>query len=838
MPWPMLIAAGAQIGSQLIKSAQNRRGRSMREDSRAQGDAAFRNNYDRASRQGQQAAQNAAMHQQMSLARGSGTAGSQAAGVAAAIQNAPSIAANAALAGARIGEGYAAGANQYQGSTLNAMAAGNDVQSGYENSIAGAAGMGGMALAGAFGGGGGQQQAPQMGVQGPPIQAPGYATKTPAAGLSPDITPGMDPSQMNDAEFDRPGSDERMKTNVTPMSATGTPTMQELERIQREQMAGFGAPREQLAQNTTLQAERLRAMRDMERASFAAPKPVTSTPSWLMPQAPTINATTQEEGALGYQSESPYTRSVSYSTSGSQYANASPAGPQGQPRNPSLPGTPAPQQAPQQNRPVVPFRHQISHSGVNLSMLTPEQQQSFYAQNPDFAPRGDGQSVRSGRPEHGLGGMQGPEGPPDQVYYDPEQRDFSGDFVPWVNDRQLAGQLSSQSLGGQGIQNTAPYADQPNAYSNRIQGSGGGFKTGIGYTSTGEVPGSYRQMVRDGRIEGMVRVPILDFTRRTSLRGGGGAERGGMGGDGGISDDAQLEALAERRAFDRAVESAAAEKEAYDFVRRNEATSPEEANELLSLANATEASRTGGGVAGGPARKSAPSGKASASFLTSKPKPSADDVMKSIVEYSKPPPAPKIEIGEAEIEGAMSEEPEKTAAPKEKLSSNADDVVPYTYKEMLDFAKDELLNPGKWGDIKKVQLDDLDAKTRAAVEKRVAELMTKQQQALAEVPPDKIGSDERAKNSGGKMSAMDVFRKTPGYSYEYKHGMMGAPGTAPGKHFGPMAQDLEKTPAGKSVVKPGPDGMKRVDTSRLALLQSAALHDIVKRLDKMEKRRA
>lgn len=812
MVWPMIIAAGAQIGSQLIKSAQNQRGRAMREDSRGQGDAAFRNNYDRAARQGQQAAQNAAMHQQMSLARGSGTAGSQAAGVAAAIQNAPSIAANAALAGARIGEGYAAGANQYQGSTLNAMAAGNDVQSGYENSIAGAAGMGGMALAGAFGGGGGSpaQQTPQM------------------------VDPGLQ------------DSDERLKANVMPMSGTptmqelegiqrsqmaqwqpgaqaqGTPTMQELERIQREQMAGFGAPREQLAQTTALQSGRARAMREMDRASFAAPKPATSTPSWLMPQAAPINATTQEEGALGYQSDSPYTRTVSYSTSGSQYANASPAGPQGQPRNPELPGTPAPQQMPQQNRPVVPFRHQISHSGVNLSMLTPEQQQTFYAQNPDFAPRGDGQSVRSGRPEHGLGGMQGPGGAPNQVYYDPEQRDFSGDFAPWVNDRQLASQLSSQSLGGQGMQNQAPFADQP-AYSNRIQGSGGGFKTGIGYTTTGEVPESYRQMVRDGRIEGMVRVPILDFTRRTSLRGGAG---GGMGRDGGVSDDAQLEALAERRAFDRAAESAAAEKEAYDFVRRNEATSPEEANELLSLANATEASRTGGGTARGPARKRAPSGKGSAGFLTSKPKPSVDEVVKSIVEYSKQQPAPNVEIGEAVIEKPTTgDEP---GAP----------VVPYTQKEMVEYAKDELLNPGMWGDIKKVKLEDLDPKTRAAVEARAAELLAKQQEELAALPPEKVDSDEELKNTGGKMSALDVFRKTPGYSYEYKREALSRPGSAPGRHFGPMAQDLEKTPAGKSVVRAGPDGMKSVDTGRLALLQSAALHDLVKRMDKMEKRRA
>lgn len=866
MPWPMLIAAGAQIGSQLIKSAQNARGKSMSQDTRGEGDAAFKNNYDMAAKRGQQAATNASMHQQMSLARGSGTAGSQAAGVQAAIQNAPSVAANAALAGARIGEGYAAGANEYQKSTLDAKAAGHGAQSGYENAVAGAMGDASTVLSGAFGGGGGGGGGGEekLGLddvwQAPPIQAPGYN--------------------------DKPGSDERMKTNVSPMSGSGgaqasappeayltgttpphmgrvggmsdqqlgensrwysnkyaggpdvyrqqrmddiartmgmsraesTPTMQELERIQQEQLSGINAPREQQAQTMMLQAERARAMRDMDRASFAAPKPTTSTPNWLMPQSPQINATTQEEGALGFRADRPFIRQTTVaSESAGQYAGASPAGQPGQPRDASLPGTMAPQQQSQENRPVAPLRHQISHSGVDLSMLSPEQQQTFYAQNPDMVPRGDGVSVRQGRPEHGTGGMQGHSGPPDQVYYDPEQRDFDGKFAPVSMDRELARRYSSESLGGQGVHNPAPFADQPNAYSNRIKGSGGGFKTGVGYTSTYKIPETYKQMVRDGRIEAMVRVPMYDFTRTVDSRGG----RPAGGGRGGVSDDAQLEALAERRAFDRDVQAAADEKEAYDFVSENEDTSPEEAQELLDLANATEAARKKGSAPKAP-RKAVPKvviGQA--------------EMEDSIAGYSEP----RVAIGEAEIEepGGMSEEPTK---PKEKLSSNANDVVPYTYDEMVDFAKDEILNPGKWGNLKKVELDELDRKSRAAVEDRVAELMAKQRQELAQLPPDRIGSDKRAKNSGGKMAAMDVFRKTPGYSYEYKHGMMGAPGTAPGKHFGPMAQDLEKTKAGKSVVKPGADGMKRVDTSRLTLLQSAALHDIVKRLDKMEKRRA
>ena len=58
----------------------------------------------------------------------------------------------------------------------------------------------------------------------------------------------------------------------------------------------------------------------------------------------------------------------------------------------------------------------------------------------------------------------------------------------------------------------------------------------------------------------------------------------------------------------------------------------------------------------------------------------------------------------------------------------------------------------------------------------------------------------------------------PGYSYEYTDPK--APGAAPGQHFGPMAQDLEKTPAGASVVV-DQGGRKGVDTGRLSLANAS-----------------
>lgn len=86
-------------------------------------------------------------------------------------------------------------------------------------------------------------------------------------------------------------------------------------------------------------------------------------------------------------------------------------------------------------------------------------------------------------------------------------------------------------------------------------------------------------------------------------------------------------------------------------------------------------------------------------------------------------------------------------------------------------------------------------------------------------------SDEREKE------AVKTVRAAPGYSYQYKDPE--AMGAAPGRQFGIMAQDLEKTPAGRSVVKPGPNGAKMVDTSRLTMVNTAALNGIQKQIDRL-----
>lgn len=72
------------------------------------------------------------------------------------------------------------------------------------------------------------------------------------------------------------------------------------------------------------------------------------------------------------------------------------------------------------------------------------------------------------------------------------------------------------------------------------------------------------------------------------------------------------------------------------------------------------------------------------------------------------------------------------------------------------------------------------------------------------------------------------LRPARGYEYSYKnperHGG--------GRYVGPMAQDLEHLPG---VVKEDPSGTKMVDTSRLALVNTAAVSEQQRRLDRLER---
>jgi hypothetical protein len=102
-----------------------------------------------------------------------------------------------------------------------------------------------------------------------------------------------------------------------------------------------------------------------------------------------------------------------------------------------------------------------------------------------------------------------------------------------------------------------------------------------------------------------------------------------------------------------------------------------------------------------------------------------------------------------------------------------------------------------------------------------------------------IASDETEKTDIEPLSrlkaladnpAAEVLRKAPGYRYRYREGNV--VGEDPSvEHYGPMAQDLEKTPVGRSLVLQGPHGKKMVNATRLALVNHAALSGMRDELD-------
>jgi hypothetical protein len=99
----------------------------------------------------------------------------------------------------------------------------------------------------------------------------------------------------------------------------------------------------------------------------------------------------------------------------------------------------------------------------------------------------------------------------------------------------------------------------------------------------------------------------------------------------------------------------------------------------------------------------------------------------------------------------------------------------------------------------------------------------------------KVASDRRGKKEikDADLDVKKLVASLGAKSFRYKD--TSAPGTAPGRRWGVMAQDLEKSKAGKSLVTNTPTG-KMVDTSQAVMTALAALGHVAKRLDKVEKR--
>lgn len=92
-------------------------------------------------------------------------------------------------------------------------------------------------------------------------------------------------------------------------------------------------------------------------------------------------------------------------------------------------------------------------------------------------------------------------------------------------------------------------------------------------------------------------------------------------------------------------------------------------------------------------------------------------------------------------------------------------------------------------------------------------------------------SDETMKTniSDDKRSLQDFISNVGAWQYEYKEPEKDGQGT----FFGPMAQELEKTPVGASAVVQTPRG-KMVDTARLSLINTGALSVLNQTQDRLQ----
>jgi hypothetical protein len=108
------------------------------------------------------------------------------------------------------------------------------------------------------------------------------------------------------------------------------------------------------------------------------------------------------------------------------------------------------------------------------------------------------------------------------------------------------------------------------------------------------------------------------------------------------------------------------------------------------------------------------------------------------------------------------------------------------------------------------------------------------------------GAAEAAKVASDKNTKKNVKSDNPkidallgslkGYEFEYKDSSK--PGTADGKRYGVMAQDLEKTDAGKSVVIKDPKtGKKQIDVGQATGLLFASLGRLNDKVDQLSKKR-
>jgi hypothetical protein len=110
-----------------------------------------------------------------------------------------------------------------------------------------------------------------------------------------------------------------------------------------------------------------------------------------------------------------------------------------------------------------------------------------------------------------------------------------------------------------------------------------------------------------------------------------------------------------------------------------------------------------------------------------------------------------------------------------------------------------------------------------------------QQQWSADIGKAKIDPDQWSTDIGEAQidePASAALAAAPASKFKYKD--PAAVGAENKEYTGPMAQDLAKTPAGRSAVVERPDGMLGVDTGRLSLLNAAAFGEQKKEIERLK----
>lgn len=105
--------------------------------------------------------------------------------------------------------------------------------------------------------------------------------------------------------------------------------------------------------------------------------------------------------------------------------------------------------------------------------------------------------------------------------------------------------------------------------------------------------------------------------------------------------------------------------------------------------------------------------------------------------------------------------------------------------------------------------------------------------------PQPSMSDENLKEVNPDIDILDDYSKIDAYAYRYNNKAHQLYGNEKGVdnelHVGPMAQELASTNSTKAAVSKDPNGYEEVDVRKLTLSNTAAISELVRKVESLEK---